>query len=639
MSWAATRRSTRPEDRAYSLLGIFDVFMPLLYGEGERNAFRRLCEEVDKNSKNYRLDDAEKQHMALSGFTEPPASPHVATSKIPEGRVHVTGPRAKFAQPREEIVTGERFTYHPLSDSGFRILVLEAGIFGDNLSGHLYEVSLSEPPPYYALSYCWTQEPATQHVTVNGQSKFIQANLYQALSRIRLRTGPMHIWTDAICINQEDPLERNEQVRQMSTFYSKASSVLVWLGEEDLTSKMALQFVSQIISSGFEWSDSWWLQPGFDALVALLERPWFRRVWVLQEAALAKNTDIILWRSSNPHGPFYPGYGFNSSRTQHHANYFQQGFEYDAFTKSASGDVIHRKMSLETLVDLSTYSERTNQRDTIYALLNLASDVFPLSQSGEAESIIPNYEKDVLDVFVDFISHCCRQSGSLDIICRPWAPISSDAIYLLGSDRRFGCDTRTYPSWIASRKRLPFGDPQARSRPNTRTQANPLVGGSQKRRYNTHDGSKPQVVVGRNKDGTCTGSLYTRGIVLGEIGRLSPRMADAIITKECSRILGTISLRPHSNIIDLPESIWRTLCADRDEKGDPAPRFYRVAMLHLLQISTVPLGPEDAGHDLLDSISSIDTEELLGNETPNHVKTFLTVIRDITWKRRTFRSR
>jgi len=41
MSWAAYRNTTRPEDRAYSLLGIFDIHMPLLYGEGE-NAFRRL---------------------------------------------------------------------------------------------------------------------------------------------------------------------------------------------------------------------------------------------------------------------------------------------------------------------------------------------------------------------------------------------------------------------------------------------------------------------------------------------------------------------------------------------------------------------------------------------------------------------
>ncbi|KAL2105093.1 hypothetical protein VUR80DRAFT_9008 [Thermomyces stellatus] len=45
MSWAANRETTKPEDRAYSLLGIFDVNMPLLYGEGWR-AFIRFQEEV-----------------------------------------------------------------------------------------------------------------------------------------------------------------------------------------------------------------------------------------------------------------------------------------------------------------------------------------------------------------------------------------------------------------------------------------------------------------------------------------------------------------------------------------------------------------------------------------------------------------
>ena len=41
-SWAAGRRASRPEDRAYSLLGIFGVNMPTLYGEGEAAAFYRL---------------------------------------------------------------------------------------------------------------------------------------------------------------------------------------------------------------------------------------------------------------------------------------------------------------------------------------------------------------------------------------------------------------------------------------------------------------------------------------------------------------------------------------------------------------------------------------------------------------------
>lgn len=50
MSWGAGRITTRPEDRAYSLLGIFHVNMPLIYGEGEQKAFLRLQEEIIKRS-------------------------------------------------------------------------------------------------------------------------------------------------------------------------------------------------------------------------------------------------------------------------------------------------------------------------------------------------------------------------------------------------------------------------------------------------------------------------------------------------------------------------------------------------------------------------------------------------------------
>src|SRR5882757_5246938 len=45
MSWAESRQTTREEDGAYSLLGIFDVYMPLIYGEGRENALKRLLEE------------------------------------------------------------------------------------------------------------------------------------------------------------------------------------------------------------------------------------------------------------------------------------------------------------------------------------------------------------------------------------------------------------------------------------------------------------------------------------------------------------------------------------------------------------------------------------------------------------------
>lgn len=48
MSWAKTRRTKREEDRAYSLLGIFDIHMALIYGEGAESALRRLREEINR---------------------------------------------------------------------------------------------------------------------------------------------------------------------------------------------------------------------------------------------------------------------------------------------------------------------------------------------------------------------------------------------------------------------------------------------------------------------------------------------------------------------------------------------------------------------------------------------------------------
>ncbi|KAF2870379.1 heterokaryon incompatibility protein-domain-containing protein, partial [Massariosphaeria phaeospora] len=54
MSWAARRTTTRIEDQAYCLMGLFGVNMPLLYGEGNR-AFRRLQEEIMRVREDYTL--------------------------------------------------------------------------------------------------------------------------------------------------------------------------------------------------------------------------------------------------------------------------------------------------------------------------------------------------------------------------------------------------------------------------------------------------------------------------------------------------------------------------------------------------------------------------------------------------------
>lgn len=76
MSWGSMRETTRIEDVAYSLLGIFDVNIPLLYGEGKK-AFLRLQEEIMRGSQDQSLfawDAVDNQHHIESCLAESPAN-------------------------------------------------------------------------------------------------------------------------------------------------------------------------------------------------------------------------------------------------------------------------------------------------------------------------------------------------------------------------------------------------------------------------------------------------------------------------------------------------------------------------------------------------------------------------------------
>ncbi|KAL8650211.1 MAG: hypothetical protein Q9226_005235 [Calogaya cf. arnoldii] len=69
MSWTAGRKTTVPEDTAYCLLGLFDVSMPLLYGEGKERAFLRLQEEIMKYSDDHTLFVWKKEDQRPVGTT------------------------------------------------------------------------------------------------------------------------------------------------------------------------------------------------------------------------------------------------------------------------------------------------------------------------------------------------------------------------------------------------------------------------------------------------------------------------------------------------------------------------------------------------------------------------------------------
>jgi len=72
--WAENRKTTREEDWAYSLLGIFGIFMPIIYGEGRENAVNRLRNEIDEAPKDKESKDKESKDKELRDTQPKPFS-------------------------------------------------------------------------------------------------------------------------------------------------------------------------------------------------------------------------------------------------------------------------------------------------------------------------------------------------------------------------------------------------------------------------------------------------------------------------------------------------------------------------------------------------------------------------------------
>ena len=240
-------------------------------------------------------------------------------------------------------------TYHhvyqdQLDNESFRLLRVTLGtadsatdpILKCELTAH----SLSDCPPYLALSYAWIEPQAIRDgdeeiapsVSLNEQQVSIKPNLSNALHHLaRHETDDdlHHYWIDALCIDQSVDSERTSQVSIMHRIYRNASKVLVWLGpdfhnevytvreffrallqkyyhedyfrsrdgesEEDW--KHSRRYKYQFLHTDDEHALAAEGLPPLDhgmwmAVVRFWNRSWFNRVWVQQEVAVAKNLEI-----------------------------------------------------------------------------------------------------------------------------------------------------------------------------------------------------------------------------------------------------------------------------------------------------------------------------------------------------------
>ncbi|UPL00043.1 hypothetical protein LCI18_010977 [Fusarium solani-melongenae] len=245
------------------------------------------------------------------------------------------------------------FIYKPISEASkeFRLIRLACAPEAEVVNLELCHALADDQVPYHAVSYVWGDPKDTARVSVDGEEFIVSENLLLLLQQL-LRAGVTSwLWTDSICINQADLEEKTWQVNAMDRIYGNAKLVYLWLGpgtpRTDKAMKLLCEYGRQLVHE-LGPTDDWdmdevypqlyealstkkkprsnahpvakflykmYKEPGLhrrdderplskyplmDGLRNLLERPFWRRVWIVQEVTLAQDALLLCGDESMP---------------------------------------------------------------------------------------------------------------------------------------------------------------------------------------------------------------------------------------------------------------------------------------------------------------------------------------------------
>ncbi|KAH7370058.1 heterokaryon incompatibility protein-domain-containing protein [Rhexocercosporidium sp. MPI-PUGE-AT-0058] len=317
------------------------------------------------------------------------------------------------------------FKYQPLTgSSAIRLVILEPGLGQDPVRCRLIHVSLDDNPQYEALSYAWGDPSATKPICLEGKTLQVTENLESALLNLRDESvdNPKErvLWIDAICINQLHIPERNDQVQRMRDIYGNATLVLIWIGRyHEEVDALALrdvetwgihalvegsreqtmkifEFMANVFKLSSEDENEMQVliasatKQDWAHLERLLRRPWFERLWVVQEVYLARKTLLICGRVECEWNEFS------------HACQFIGLSKLASFTASSS--VVNSAMIV--LLRNLTHFACTDPRDRLYALLGICCD---------GEDLNVDYSKSVQEVYADWAWSHIKETSRLEV--------------------------------------------------------------------------------------------------------------------------------------------------------------------------------------------------------------------------------
>ena len=310
----------------------------------------------------------------------------------------------------------EAFKYQPLDlkSSAFRLIRLLKGPAYSDIECQLIYTTLDENViEYEAISYTWGTSVKAFSIKLDGAKFMITPNLWHLLGNIRKVEEDRYLWVDAIAINQDDSSERGHQVQRMQAIYSGANCVIIYLGAETASISILMEslLLVQRYTRGCRWEsdDERWkgawknvrlqhhrAKDAQQGLREVLKRPWFRRVWILQEVANARRA-LVFCGSTSVRAQI-----FAMAPTFLEVDLDSYAAAVFRLMPTGSGMIPRetRGRKFHSLLLDFRGSEASDPRDKIFALLGLCKE------ECAKEWIIPDYtqaESDIIYTTVCFI--------------------------------------------------------------------------------------------------------------------------------------------------------------------------------------------------------------------------------------------